>query len=193
MTLSDDEKAHIRAEEEFRANLRSEFAEAKPNRAWKFLNSAFGLWLLGSVSLAVVTFSYQKLELSYKAAVERDEMRNKVREELRTRFEVAAYYLQLDTAQPCIKNPDQPPTPELVNLILREASGEDGGPYEEFRKVSATALFSRLAEQQPTIARTHWIYLEPKLRARAIQPQLAVPLKCDELSRRLVLIAESFR
>jgi hypothetical protein len=190
--------------------LQRQFAKEKPNRAWTFLNSAFGLWLLGSVSLAGITFLYQKLDLSYKAAAERKEMQRKVRVELETRFEVAEYYLQLDRAQPCIKKPDQPPTSELTNLMLREANGEDGGAYEQFRGVSATALFSQLLpleklenvsesekltehERKILIAREHWKYLAPKLKARTTQPQLVVPLRCDELSKRLGLIAESFR
>lgn len=207
VTLTDDEKAHIREEEEFRAELRREFAEKKPNRGWAFLNSAFGLWLLGSVSLGLITFLYQKLDSSYKATAERNEIQRKVREELRTRFNLVEAYTYVDRSQPCIQEPNQPPTPELTSFLLKTANGEDGGAYEEFRRVSATALFSQLfqlenvsdyqklpeREKQIFIARENWIYLEPKLRLRAIQPQLDVQLTCYELYNRFGKIAESFR
>jgi hypothetical protein len=192
--LTDDEKERIRAEEEFRAQL-AHSTEKKASRAWRFANRPFGLWLLGSVSLGAITFTYQQLGLSYKAGVEQKEMQRKAREELRTRFSVAGYYLLLNKNEPCLKNPDEPPTNELVSLVLREADGEDSGPYEEFHGRSATALFSQLQEDEQRVAtaRTNWIYLEPKLRRRATQPQLAVPLKCDEVSKRLELISGNLR
>jgi hypothetical protein len=151
-------------------------------------------------------FFYQRLDSSYKAAAERNEVHRKVREELRTRFIVAQTYLALDRSHPCGKDSDQPPTSELANLILRAANGEDGGAYEEFRRVSATALFSQLfqlenvsayqklpeQEKKVFIARENWIYLEPVLRIRATQPQLDVQIKCPGLSNRLEKFAENF-
>ena len=57
-TLSDEERARIRAEETFRYEVRESLAEQGGSRWWAFLNSAFGLWLLGSVSVGVITWSF---------------------------------------------------------------------------------------------------------------------------------------
>jgi hypothetical protein len=206
LILTDDEKARISAEEEFRAELRRQFAEPKQSRWWTFLNSAFGLWLLGSVSLAVITFLYQKLDSSYKANTERAEIRRKVKQELEMRFSVAGYYLLLDKTQSCTKESEQPPSPELTGLILRAVNGEDGVTYEEFRRISALALFSQLFQlDEPSayvnlpeqekllfIAKQNWMYLEPKLRIRIAQPQMDVKLRCGELHQRFGKIRTSF-
>jgi hypothetical protein len=206
MTLTDDEKAHLRAEEEFRAEMRREFAERKPSRWWTFLNSAFGLWLLGSISLGGLTFLYQRLDSSYKATTQRAEIQRKVREELRTRFAVAGYYEVADRSNSCNAESEQKqtPTPELARFILSAANGEDSGAYEEFRRVSATEMFSKLFQlDQPSdyqslperekalyIARYNWIFLEPLLRLRVSQPDLDVHLPCSALSNRLKAITE---
>ncbi len=204
--LTDDEKAHLRAEEEFRSEMRRQFAERKPGRWSTFLNSAFGLWLLGSVSLGAITFLYQRCDSSSKATNQRAEIQRKVREELRTRFAVAGYYQLLDKSK-CNAESDeaQGPSAELAGFILRAANGEDSGAYEEFRRVSATAVFSQLfieldepadyqklpeREKGLYIARQNWIYLEPLLRLRVSQPQLDVHLPCPALSNRLDAITK---
>jgi len=61
LQLTEDQKQAIRAEEIFREQVREELANQHRdhhNRVWTFLNSAFGLWLLSSVFLAVITWAW---------------------------------------------------------------------------------------------------------------------------------------
>lgn len=62
--LSEDEKARIRLEEVFREELREELKTAKA-KTWRkqalaFFNSALGIWLLSSVALGFVTWTYSR-------------------------------------------------------------------------------------------------------------------------------------
>ncbi|HVF66970.1 MAG TPA: hypothetical protein VM914_04880 [Pyrinomonadaceae bacterium] len=201
MIITEDEKARIRAEEEFRAELKREFAEKqKPNRLWTFVNSTFGLWLLGSVTLTGITFLYQSHESSYKTAAERAEVRRKVRQELATRFNVAEYYL-------IFYESERPATLEQINFVLRAANGEDSVSFVEFRGVSANTLFAqliqvdesgagaRLSEQDKGLlpARENWTYLEPKLRVFAGQSQSGARFTTSDLRVRLGQIVEKLR
>jgi len=202
MTLTDDEKAHLRAEEEFRVELRRQFGERKPSRWWTFLNSAFVLWFLGSVSLVGLTALYHRLDSSSKANIQRAEMQRKITEELRERFAVAGYSQLLDKSNSCNAESDQTPTPELTDLVLTTINGDSSGVYEEFRHTSANEMFSRLfkpgeqceglpeSEIALCAARTNWRYLEPKLWIRKNQPQIDVKLTCRELFNRLDAIHE---
>ena len=61
LQLTEDQKQEIRAEEIFREQVRAELANQhcnRRNRVWTFLNSAFCLWFLSSVILAVTTWAW---------------------------------------------------------------------------------------------------------------------------------------
>lgn len=58
--LTDADRERLRQEEIFRAEVRSSLNRplSLGHRSWYLLNSAFGLWVLSSVVLAFVTWSY---------------------------------------------------------------------------------------------------------------------------------------
>lgn len=60
--LTDEEKKRINAEEVFRKEVQDSLKKEKEGKIWQFLNSSFGIWLLSSVVLGLVTFSYQQYE-----------------------------------------------------------------------------------------------------------------------------------
>ena len=162
--LSEDEKARIRAEEAFRAELRQQFSQPKASGLWTFLNSAFGLWLLGSVTLGGITFLYQSFVSSKQEAAAHTEMMAKVFEELEMHLESAHYSLKIDAAANPTSDKTKP-SPSLDELVL------------------AATLFYRLVQltDPPNLhlgnAWYNWKYLEPKL----VQGQCS----SEEIDRRL--------
>jgi hypothetical protein len=67
--LSDSQKEQIRLEEMYRSEIRQSLAfPPKGNTAWSFLNSPLGLWLLSTVLIGLVTWSYQRYQTSSEAA-----------------------------------------------------------------------------------------------------------------------------
>lgn len=195
--LSDDEKQRIAAEEAFRAELRHKFGDPPKSKLWIFLNSAFGLWLLGSVTVAVITWKYQTMQTERREAFERRESRQKLQDEISTRFQVAEYYVRAAQAAAAHRNEAYSlPTVELARLILNEANGNESVVYAEFKGVPANALFARLVSLYPSppyyqISKSQhdWMYLEPKLHLRGYDASYA-ELSSEELQKRLLRISE---
>jgi hypothetical protein len=61
--LTDDQKKEILEEEIYRNEIQTELKEKKKkeNKAWTFLNSSFGIWLLSSVALGLITWGYSQI------------------------------------------------------------------------------------------------------------------------------------
>ena len=62
--LTEEERENIRAEEIFRAEIRASLSGEKSTRvrAWEVLNSAFALWLLSTVAIGLITWSYSTMQ-----------------------------------------------------------------------------------------------------------------------------------
>lgn len=88
--LSDDERAKIRAEETFRHEVRKGLEETG-SRWWAFLNSAFGLWLLGSVSVGVITWSFGAIHDRQREETESRALSRRLRTEIAARIDAATY------------------------------------------------------------------------------------------------------
>ena len=59
--LTQDEKDKIIEEEKFRNEVRVSLSTSKTeNSVMQFLNSAFGLWILSTVFIGLITFGYNK-------------------------------------------------------------------------------------------------------------------------------------
>ena len=84
--LSEDEKRHIRAEEEFRIAIREELSRKDESRVWKFLNSAFALWLLSAVFLSSVSAAWAHWRASRDDTVKRAAQIERIDIELATRL-----------------------------------------------------------------------------------------------------------
>ena len=88
--LSPEEQAKIRAEETYRHEVREEL-EGTTSRWWAFLNSAFGLWLLGSVSVGVLTWSFGAIRDRQKEQAESRVLSRRLRTEITARVDAATY------------------------------------------------------------------------------------------------------
>lgn len=58
--LDDHERARIRLEEQYRAEIRASLGTGRSNRIWTFLNSSFGLWLMSALFLSVLGSVYNR-------------------------------------------------------------------------------------------------------------------------------------
>ena len=63
--LTDEEKVHLRSEEEYRREVQAEFARTRQKTAWQqfldFFESSFGKWVLTSLLATGVTSSSSEL------------------------------------------------------------------------------------------------------------------------------------
>jgi hypothetical protein len=165
--LTEDDRERIRADEAFRAELREEFAKPKQSRWWMFLNSPFGLWFLGSVTLASITGVYNSIASARQANAERAAAKIALLEELEMRFTMAHYAIQIDASD---KTNPKLSQKELDELVLNEVNGQREILHPEFHGVPASTLFSRLIRlsNKPkgyvNLGEYNWRYFEPKLR-----------------------------
>jgi len=61
--LNEEQKERIREEERFRFETQNKL-KSNENKLWDFLNSNFGIWLLSSVVLGLITWGYTKISSS---------------------------------------------------------------------------------------------------------------------------------
>lgn len=61
--LTDETKNQIRNEEIYRLEIQEDLRKSKKdkNKIWIFLNSSFGIWLLSSVALSIITWGYTQI------------------------------------------------------------------------------------------------------------------------------------
>lgn len=88
--LTDAEKLRIREEESFRHIVHDELSqrsESEPGSgAWKFLNSAFGIFLLSTVAVGMFTWAYQRFEAGIQDEKTRIRTRERIQAELEYRL-----------------------------------------------------------------------------------------------------------
>jgi replicative superfamily II helicase len=98
--LTAEQKANVRAEEEFRLEVRRELEAARlappRNRLWSLLNSSFVLWLLSSVVVAGITAAYTRYQNSYSKERERTERVRKLDSEIENRIAQAMARMWVD-------------------------------------------------------------------------------------------------
>ena len=143
--LSEDDMTRIRAEEIYRAEVRETFSTAKQSRIWKFVNSSFGLWLLGSVTLTGVTWLLQQWIADRQQTQQTVELREKLREELIYRVRMTATSISV-YEQKGNQIPRVDPDAELNKLVLNAMNGHSFIGYSEFRETPASVLLSRLVK-----------------------------------------------
>ncbi len=89
--LNEDDKARLRAEEMFRNSIQEELALKKPKPSakstlWMLLNSAFGLWLLSTLAVGFITWSYATYKESKTADNQKRELLRKLDTEITYRI-----------------------------------------------------------------------------------------------------------
>ena len=101
LMLTDDEKARIRAEEIFRLEVSRELAASKPRRsplerAWAFLNSSLGLWVLSSIVLAALTTAFAHYQSNREEQARKAELERRLDTEISSRISSSLAGLRLD-------------------------------------------------------------------------------------------------
>jgi hypothetical protein len=92
MSLTEEEKERIRREEIFRAEVRASLdsdSHHPAEKVWKFLNSPFGLWVLSSILLGLLTWSYSQWQASETDSVKRRDTIKRIDTEIASRLRVA--------------------------------------------------------------------------------------------------------
>lgn len=134
--LSAEERARIRAEETYRHDVRANL-EGDGSRWWAFLNSAFGLWLLGSVSVGVLTWSFGAIRDRQREESEARILNRRLRTEIAARVDAATYvFRSTEFHEP---RPEVDDYGEAANILY----GQGGhATYSEFtgRKLSSMVI-----------------------------------------------------
>ncbi len=92
--LTDDERDHIRAEEIFRTEVRSQLEAATPKpplpkRLWALVNSAIFLWFLSSIVLAGLTAAVATQQKNRDDQIRKEELRQRITTEVSGRISEA--------------------------------------------------------------------------------------------------------
>jgi hypothetical protein len=117
---------------------------AKPTSWWTFVNSPFGLWLLGSIAVALITWGFGVFSALSSKREERKLMEEKIYSELFMRFEAASYEVGLrdPSGGRAQVTPDE--LARLAQIALENINGRRTSGFQEFHEVPATALLSQL-------------------------------------------------
>jgi len=134
--LSSEERARIRAEEMLRREIRDSF-ETKQNRWWVFLNSAFGLWLLGSATVGALTWSFGAIRDRQRERAESRVLTRRLQTEIAARVDAATYVFRATEFHD--PRPEVDDYGEASNILTGQAGN---AAYPEFtgRKLSSLVI-----------------------------------------------------
>lgn len=127
--LPEEVKQQIRLEELYRDEVRRELNTKKKNKYWEFINSSFGIWLLSSVVIALITWGYTQISQSIAdSRKNRTELR-KYDIEIEGRFQILKSRLQ---------NLQQ--NANYFDAIMDFSSGNNGIIFNEYRGKGVRSL-----------------------------------------------------
>ena len=154
--LTDDERDHIRAEEIFRTEVRSQLEAASPRpplpkRLWALVNSAIFLWFLSSIVLAGLTAAVATHQKNRDDQIRKEELRQRITTEVSGRISQAIESMGLDQtnikAGHSFRERDiyNKAAYYLDNFFLTERSNpRDFSTYPEFRMRNFYSLVMEL-------------------------------------------------
>ena len=146
--LTEDERARIRQEEIFRREVRQQLDAERPSlplpsKLWKALNSAFVLWLLSSVILALAGWAYSRYQAHNSEQNQRKETRRKLISELTYRSAEALLVVNALESKIDRGEPDSPKF--IASRILGIVDGRDIASLSpEYQNRSFVALLTEL-------------------------------------------------
>jgi len=96
--MTEEEKARIRAEEIYRAEVRREFEsnQAKHSQLWFLLNSSFALWFLSSVVLAGLTTAVTYYQAKRSEHLHKTETERRLDTEISSRIALAVRVVRIE-------------------------------------------------------------------------------------------------
>lgn len=87
--LTEEEKRRIREEEIFRQEVRLSLekrTKSKWAKFWAFLNTSFGIWLLSTVAVGLITWGYTQWEENHTKSIENRQLIRKIDLEIAARL-----------------------------------------------------------------------------------------------------------
>jgi hypothetical protein len=118
--LSADDKERIRLEEIYRDEVRHGLDPKSQSATMKFLNSPFGLYLLSTVLIGIVSFSYSRWKEHHDTAMVHREQAEKLRDEMA--FRVRQFDIALTAANQHLTLAEAAPEPGPDDLLKSKKS-----------------------------------------------------------------------
>lgn len=136
--MTPEEQNRIREEELFRERVRSELERERsrptPRGLWAFLNSAFGLFLLSTVAVGLISTGYALVQEQIRIRTERHAVMGRIETEINNRLSGTARAMRSALKENVLMG--------LYNAL--EADSRNGGTYLEFKERSIGSLLSEL-------------------------------------------------
>lgn len=176
--LSEEDKQRIREEEIFRAEVQKSLSQPAPSksfsgRLWAFLNTSLGIWVLSTIALGAVGWTYTQWQLSRQNV----EQINKIDIEIEARLEAA----ERDLANRGLRENEKPFY--IANLLLLPPMGERM-VQPEFANRNLRSLMYELMNRLPIseqgevlIALTHVQWLETQYIDKQLTPEETLELQ----------------
>lgn len=135
-----DEKTEI-------TNSERSLKENKPNHFLSFLNSPLGLWLLSSIFIGLITFSYQSWSHSTQLAHERTTHINNLKTEINRRIFIFNKEIEMlsrfDSMDTIAKDVEE--YPQKIERAVRKVNSKNCYVFEEFKKRKLSTLLFELS------------------------------------------------
>jgi hypothetical protein len=134
-------------------NPRSNSPESdKKNRVYNFFNSPFGLWLLSTIFIGLITFSYENWRQFTKSRYEKDLQVNNLEIEINRRIYIFNKELnelsKMDTLTEMEKEDIK--YPKKLETAIRKINNKNCYVFEQFRKRKLSSLLYELYVLLPT-------------------------------------------
>jgi hypothetical protein len=147
--LTDQEQRVIQAEEIYRDEVRRKLSAIEPiksrsKRVLVFLNTALGIWLLSTVVVGVLTWSYAQLQENAKKTEVIRESTRKLHTEIVGRLDASSALIEGVQAQ-LVNNTGWRSRASLFSDVAHELDGRSP-IYEEFSKRSLRSLLVELQQ-----------------------------------------------
>lgn len=155
--ISEDRKREIVEEETVRSEVRRHFEASGPkqNRIWKFLNSAFALWLFSTFFVSLGAYFFKLWDNRLENARRNAEYFVRLETEFAHRVSFQLYALQLyicergaEREYEVVRSDAAPRLRELL-LSIDSSNGPYTATHQDLSKISTVALLSEIRRLQP--------------------------------------------
>jgi hypothetical protein len=125
--ISEEQKKQVQAEEIYRAEIRNNIESAKKKSIWLFVNSAFGIWVLSTLVVGLLSFGYTQWKENQADGEKRNQALQIIIAEGQFRMaqldrSMADAFLSMGLVLNEIKNNDGKVSGKLINEFLKKAS-----------------------------------------------------------------------
>lgn len=136
--LTPEDIQRIREEELLRNEIRNTLVP-RQNPVWAFFNSALGLWVLGTIVVGFLTWSYSEWRADTKIADERWMSHQRIRAEVLARLDAAGYFVNVSAYH-------EPKIYDFDDLHAALTGASTLGIYPEYAHRNLSSLIVQLRE-----------------------------------------------